>query len=105
MAENISLGQGPRPRLVGEVLHLPVERRHGRSAPLTLRVLNTLTAGGWGCFSPSRLPRGEQPQRAAGGAFDLLPKAGFGKFHRGTGRNLSLSSSPLSMIFAALPCF
>ncbi|MNJ33572.1 hypothetical protein D3C77_282590 [compost metagenome] len=31
-------------------------------------------AGGWGGFSPSRLPRGEQPRRAAGGICDLVQR-------------------------------
>ena len=33
---------------------------------LTPRNDPTLRAGGWGCFSPSRLPRGERPRRAVG---------------------------------------
>ena len=45
-------GQGPRPRLVGEALHLPGERRHGRSAPLTLHEQETLWLGCGGCSSP-----------------------------------------------------
>ena len=41
---------------------------------LALTPRNDPNAPGWwlGCFSPSRLPRGERPRRAAGGALDLL---------------------------------
>lgn len=45
-------GQGPRPRLVGEALHLPGERRHGRSAPLTLHEQETLWLGCGGLLFP-----------------------------------------------------
>lgn len=62
-------GQGPRPRLVGEALHLPGERRHGRSAPLTLHEQETLWLGCGGLlFPPHPCRPARDPRRAAGGA-------------------------------------
>ena len=66
--------RGPRRGLEG---HCRVDGGQGSrsdraAAALTPR--NDPNAPGWwlGCSSPSRLPRGERPRRAAGGALDLL---------------------------------
>lgn len=70
-------GQGPRPRLVGEALHLPVERRHGRSAPLTMRGKITLRLGRGESFTPRTPGLAESSRRAAGGASKLCCVKGF----------------------------
>ena len=44
------------------------QRRPRSGLALTPRNDPNARAGGWGCFSPSRLPRGERPPEAAGGA-------------------------------------
>jgi hypothetical protein len=56
-----SPGQWPRSRLVGETLHLPAERKHGRSEPLNAHRQKT---SGWGvgvALPPAPLPPGEGP--------------------------------------------
>lgn len=44
----------------------PERARICRESPLMPRSAPMLRAGGWGCSSPDRLPRGEQSRRAVG---------------------------------------
>jgi len=65
-------------KLITHLAKGKLERRRGRGSRLAKRPRSglaltpwndqTLKAGGWGCSSPGRLPRGERPRRAAGGA-------------------------------------